>query len=324
MFSVILFVLVASSLADRSSYWDADDPRWDTKIPNWWDEENFVPPDGPVEERSRKFWVENGQNLLKKKIERKLNENKARNLVIFIADGMGISTQTAARAYKEDVRSELSFEKFPFSGLAKTYCINYQVPDSSCTANAILTGIKNNAATSGVTGDVNYLNCTAEQLKENHIDSIFKYAQDAGKATGIVTNTRITHATPAAAFAKTSNRYWETDEGVPEGCHDMAHQLVHSEVGKNLDVILGGGWQSFYPNSFVNENLQRGARTDNRNLIDEYKENQRLLNKRVAYVRNKVRWSGFWVHFLGFKCIFLGLVEKSPNEKSPMTKNPTL
>lgn len=40
-------------------------------------------------------------------------------------------------------------------------------------------------------------NCLAEFDEKNHVDSIFKFAQDAGKSTGIVTNTRITHATPA-------------------------------------------------------------------------------------------------------------------------------
>lgn len=44
-------------------------------------------------------------------------------------------------------------------------------------------------------------NCSAENEESNHVDSIFKFAQDAGKATGIVTNTRVTHATPAGLCA---------------------------------------------------------------------------------------------------------------------------
>ncbi|CRK92138.1 CLUMA_CG005740, isoform A [Clunio marinus] len=274
--------------ANNEQEWEFDDPRWYEKIPNWWDEKIFVPPNGPEKEKQRKFWVDHGQNLLKKKIiNTKLNMNKVKNLVIFIGDGMGISTQMATRAYIGDVRSELSFEKFPFSGMSKTYCINYQVSDSACTATAILSGIKNNFNVLGLTGDVNLRNCTAQQDKSKHVDSIFKYAQDAGLSTGFVTNTRITHATLAAVYAKSASRYWESNEGVPDGCHDIAHQLIHGEIGSKLDVIMGGGRRSFLPNTNVNQNSERGFRTDNRNLIDEYKENQRKQFKRFSYVQNR-------------------------------------
>jgi alkaline phosphatase len=269
--------------SDRDGEWGEDDPRWDTEIPNWWDEENFVPPVGPVEERSKDFWMEKAQNSLKEKLSQKLNLNKAKNLVIFIGDGMGISTQMATRVYKEDVRTELSFEKFPHTGLSKTYCINYQVPDSACTANAILSGFKNNYATLGVTGEVNLRECSKQQDNSTHVDSIFKFAQDAGKATGIVTNTRVTHATPAAAYAHTSSRYWESNENTPEGCDDIAHQLIHGEVGSKFDVVMGGGRRHFLPVGAT------GRRTDGRNLISEYVEMQQKQQSRFVYVENRVR-----------------------------------
>ena len=50
-----------------------------------------------------------------------------------------------------------------------------------------------------------------------------------GKHVGIVTNTRITHATPAAAYARSADRNWEGDsrmEGVEGGCKDIARQLI--------------------------------------------------------------------------------------------------
>lgn len=262
--------------------WSENDPRWETKIPNWWDEPNFVSPVGPVTERSKYFWIIKGQNLLNKKIHEKLNTNKAKNLVIFIGDGMGLSTLMATRSYISDVQTELSFEKFPHSGLSKTYCINYQVPDSSCTGTAIMTGVKNNFGTIGVTGDTILRNCTAEQDPKNQLDSILKYAQDAGKATGIVTTTRVTHATPAAGYAKTSSRYWETDAGVPEGCHDIAYQLIHGEVGKNLDVVMGGGKRNFLPVS------ESGSRNDNRSLLADYLSIQAEKNKRAVILESRV------------------------------------
>lgn len=78
--------------------------------------------------------------------------------------------------------------------------MNYQVPDSGCTATAFLSGIKTNFGVLSMSAYVPLRDCAAESDEGNHVDSIFKFAQDAGKATGIVTNTRITHATPAGLY----------------------------------------------------------------------------------------------------------------------------
>lgn len=286
---VIPVALAHEKLDERNIQWEYDDPRW-LKIPNWWEPETFVPPEGPTIEKSRQFWVKQGQDFLANKIKKSKNieTNRAKNLVIFIGDGMGISTQTAARAYMGGINSELSFEKFPYSGLSKTYCINYQVSDSACTATAILSGIKNNFDVISLTGDVNIRDCKAQRNNQTHIDSIFKYAQDDGRSTGFVTTTRITHATPAAVYSKSASRYWE-ETGDPEGCDDIAHQLIHGDIGLKLDVVLGGGRRAFYPNTFVNENNERGARTDNRNLIDEFKIRHRAQGIRASYIQNRVR-----------------------------------
>lgn len=267
---------------NRDVEWTENDPRWETHIPNWWDEENFVPPVGPIVERSTEFWKQNGQNLLDEKVNQKQNVNRAKNLVIFIGDGMGLSTLMATRSYINDVQTKLSFEEFPYSGLSKTYCINFQVGDSACTGTAIMTGVKNNYGTIGLNGNVNLRNCTGQQDNSTHLHSIFKYAQDAGKSTGFVTTTRITHATPAASYAKTASRYWESNENTPNECDDIAHQLIHGEIGARLNVIMGGGRRHLLPNT------QNGFRTDNRNLIDEYLEMQQD-NKQIAhYVENRV------------------------------------
>lgn len=285
-----VFILIFHAVIDIRSQndeqkdveWTEDDPRWETLIPNWWDEENFVPPVGPIGERSNEFWQQSGQSLLDKKINQKQNLNRAKNLVIFIGDGMGMSTLMATRSYINDVQTELSFEKFPYSGLSKTYCINYQVPDSACTATAIMTGVKNNYGTIGLNGNVNLRNCTGQHDNSTHLHSILKYAQDAGKATGFVTTTRITHATPAATYAKTASRYWESNENTPDECDDIALQLIFGEIGSRLNVVMGGGRRHFLPNT------QNGFRTDNRNLIDEYLNAQQNNQQTARYVENRV------------------------------------
>jgi alkaline phosphatase len=273
------FEFIASQNDDQKNVeWGEDDPRWEEKLPNWWDEKNFVPPVGPVEERSKSYWKKQGQSFLKEKLNQKLNFNKAKNLVIFIGDGMGLGTLMATRSYMNDVNTELSFENFPHTGLAKTYCINYQVPDSACTATAILSGVKINFGTVGVTGDVNLRECS-KQDNTTHVDSILKFAQDAGKATGIITTTRVTHATPASAYAHSASRYWESNENTPRGCVDIAYQLIYGEVGSKLDVVMGGGLRHFLPNT-----TSGGLRTDRRNLVSEF-ELQNDDSARVVYDR---------------------------------------
>lgn len=133
--TVLVFIVIvqtfhttkAQNEDQRDVEWSENDPRWESRIPNWWDEANFVPPVGPMEERVDGFWKEMGQNVLERKVNQKQNLNRAKNLILFIGDGMGLSTLMATRSYIEDVQTELSFEKFPYSGLSKPYCINYQV-----------------------------------------------------------------------------------------------------------------------------------------------------------------------------------------------------
>lgn len=64
----------------------------------------------------------------------------------------------------------------------------------------------------------------------------------AGKGTGIVTNTRITHATPAALYGHSPSRYWEDDSKVPpatrKSCKDLARQLIENDPGRNINVSV--------------------------------------------------------------------------------------
>jgi alkaline phosphatase len=74
--------------------------------------------------------------------------------------------------------------------------------------------------------------------------SIYDMLQDAGKSTGVVTTTRITHASPAGAYAQTANRDWENDAQVqnsgqdPNKCDDIAKQLITSLPGRNIKVRI--------------------------------------------------------------------------------------
>lgn len=140
-----------------------------------------------------------------------------------------------------------------------------QTADSACSATAYLTGIKANYQTIGVNAKVRLDDCKASLDKKNQASSIMQWAQRAGKATGIVTTTRVTHASPAGCYARTPNRSWECDADMEaNGCSDIAKQLLREDPGRGFNVIYGGGRKKFLPEKV------KGQRKDGLNLIDEW------------------------------------------------------
>lgn len=185
---------------------------------------------------------------------------RAKNVILFIGDGMGISTITAARIYEGQKRgmtgeeNSLSFEKFPHTALVKTYNTDAQVPDSAGTATAMNAGVKTRIGYIGVGEAAERNDCTTS--KAHHLPSTAEAAKRAGLEVGIVTTTRITHATPAAVFGHSVNRDWESDKDIPaserpEGCTDLAAQLVAFP----FDIALGGGKQKFLGNAVGGDRL---------------------------------------------------------------------
>lgn len=176
---------------------------------------------------------------------------RAKNVILFIGDGMGISTITAARIYEGQKRgmtgeeNSLSFEKFPQTALVKTYNTDAQVPDSAGTATAMNAGVKTRIGYIGVGEAATPDDCTSGRA--NPLPSTAEAAKRAGLQVGIVTTTRITHATPAAVFGHSVSRDWESDKDIPqrerpEGCVDLAAQLVAFP----FDLALGGGKAKFF------------------------------------------------------------------------------
>lgn len=79
------------------------------------------------------YWLNNGKDQLLRTLCAEHNTAQARNVILFIGDGMSVATVTAARIYQGQQRggsgeeNSLSFEKFPHVGLAKTYNVDKQV-----------------------------------------------------------------------------------------------------------------------------------------------------------------------------------------------------
>ena len=178
-------------------------------------------------------------------------ERKAKNVILFVGDGMGISTITAARILAGQQQGQpgedyqLSFEKFGNVALVKTYNTDAQVADSAGTASALNTGTKTRIGVINTAPDVPRGDCAAAQ--GHLLQPIAVEAQERGKAVGIVSTARLTHATPAAVYGHNPDRNWEADSDIPEsqralGCTDFAQQLVEFP----FDLALGGGARKFY------------------------------------------------------------------------------
>src|SRR6476646_596164 len=105
-------------------------------------------------------WTREGWQELDARKQQQIRTGKAKNVILFVGDGMGISTLTAARIFEGQSRGEsgeenrLSFESFPYTALSITYSANQQTSDSAPTMSAIMTGVKTNEGTLSVSQDI--------------------------------------------------------------------------------------------------------------------------------------------------------------------------
>jgi alkaline phosphatase len=232
--------------------------------------------------QSPEAWYQDGQTEVQRVLAQQTNTGRAKNIILFIGDGMGISTITAARIFAGQLQGDtgeenrLSFEQFPAVALSRTYNTNQQTPDSAGTMTAIITGVKTKAGL--ISTNQNTIRSDCRSSIGQALPSFLEQAEGLGLATGIVTTTRITHATPAATFAHSPERNWENDTNVPSeakalGCQDIASQLIDNAIGDGINVVFGGGRQYFVPESQSDPQDDRpGARADGRNLTQEWQD----------------------------------------------------
>ncbi|MEE6482396.1 hypothetical protein FKM82_013233 [Ascaphus truei] len=253
----------------------------------------------PDKEKNPQYWRDQAMQTLRRALAlQELNTKTATNLIIFLGDGMGISTVTAARILKGQMagqlgeETQLEMDKFPYVALSKTYNTDTQVPDSAGTATAFLCGVKTNMGTLGVSAATVPGHCNT--TRGNELDSILKWAKEAGKSVGVVTTTHVTHATPAAAYAHSADRNWYSDremppEAITQGCKDIARQLV--ENIPDMEVILGGGRKYMYPwdtpdVEYPDDPMSNGTRQDGQNLTSIWEE-KKPPGKISQYVWNR-------------------------------------
>ncbi|MFN3808591.1 alkaline phosphatase [Asticcacaulis sp.] len=212
---------------------------------------------------------------LRAALARTPNTKKARNIILFIGDGMGINSVTAGRILAGQTRGldgasyRLTFEGLPYTGLSKTYSADKFVTDSANGISAITTGVKTINAAIGVDGTVRSDDC-ASSLK-GRIPTIAETLKAQGKATGIVTTAGLTDATPAGAYGHVPSRGWRSDAELPAaakqaGCIDLARQMIEAPKAARLDVALGGDRARFVTTAQGGKRQDRDLTADWRSL----------------------------------------------------------
>jgi alkaline phosphatase len=243
-------------------------------------------------------WFQQGRAAVSRAKQVTPITGRAKNVILFIGDGMGVTTVTAARIFEGQRRGEpgeenlLSFEKLPYTALIKTYNTDAQVADSAGTMTAIVTGAKTRIGVLSVGEKVRRDDHVAASA--HRLATILELAERAGLATGIVTTTRVTHATPAACYAHSPQRDWEDDSDLPvsvtdAGFPDIARQLVEFSIGDGIEVVFGGGRANFMLATNPDPEYvdKKGRRRDGRDLIAEW-----IKSPGSVYVWNKSGFDG--------------------------------
>src|SRR5688572_20635822 len=130
---------------------------------------------------------------------------KAKNVILFIGDGMGVSTVTATRIYSVGVDGQLVLDQFPHTALSKTYSADTITPDSAPTMSSMVSGVNTNNGVIGFDEQTEFRDFQGDGDGQKTL-TVFEQAKSNGKAVGVVSTARITHATPAACYSHINDR----------------------------------------------------------------------------------------------------------------------
>ncbi|MBL0544372.1 alkaline phosphatase [Aeromonas jandaei] len=198
----------------------------------------------------------------------------AKNVILFIGDGMGPTVLTATRLYKVGEEGNLEMMKLARSARIKTFSNDAQTTDSAPSMAAYTTGVKMNNEVIAMSSDTKAVapgkdangnkgvnNCASDNGKP--VPTILELAKAAGKSVGAVTTTELTHATPAATYSHICHRdaaYAIAAQAVPGGAG------FNQALGSGVDVLMGGGANHWTP---YNSTSNKGGRADGRDLTAE-------------------------------------------------------
>ena len=180
---------------------------------------------------------------------------KAKNVILFIGDGMSLAHRVAARVLAKGIaegkaRGKLAIDDMPHMALVATAGSDSIITDSANSASAYATGHKSAVNAMGV-----YADRTLDPLDDPKVETISSLVKRRhGMAVGIVTNTEIEDATPAAMVAHVRRRS-EYD------------RIVEQFFAAQPDVIMGGGRANFLPKS-----VEGGKRRDDSDFVAQFRD----------------------------------------------------
>jgi alkaline phosphatase len=184
------------------------------------------------------------------------------NVIVLVPDGTAQTVATLARWWNDE---PLNVDG-DFAGAVRTYMSNSVITGSAAAATAFATGYKTTVRFIGVGPRPDDVLSTEETPPEwiqyRPLATVLEAAKDKGKATGLISTSRITHATPASYAAHIHDR-------------GMDNEIMEHLVYQDVDLVFGGGKRHLLPED------EGGRRTDGENLIDE------LLSRGYEFVETK-------------------------------------
>ena len=185
-----------------------------------------------------------GETYEVKTFPHKFKTDNPKNIILMIGDGMGVAQVFAGLTAN---KGHLFLENFKYMGFSKTHSSDNYITDSAAGGTALSAGVKTYNGAIGV------------DPEKNPVKTILEKAEDKGLATGLVSTSSITHATPASFIAHQPNR---------NQYEDIAADFLKTDI----DVFIGGGY-----NHFAN-------REDGQNLVEKLKENGYKVEQELSAI----------------------------------------
>ena len=173
-----------------------------------------------------------GEKYEVKTYPQKFKAKKPKNVIFLIGDGMGVSQVFAGLTANH---GHLFLENFKHIGFSETQSADNYITDSAAGGTALSAGVRTNNGAIGM------------DTEKKPVKTILEKAEEKGLATGLVSTSAITHATPASFIAHQESR-------------NMYEEIAADFLKTDIDVFIGGGLDHFT------------KRKDGRNLVNELKE----------------------------------------------------
>ncbi len=152
---------------------------------------------------------------------------RAKNVVLFLGDGTGPSTINAASIHGYNEPRRLFLQNMPYIALSETSSASSWVSDSAAGMTAIVTGYKTH------NGVISQSAAAVRGIQDGEpLKTILEYAEERGLSTGVVSNSQMADATPAACYAHSNDR---SKHG------EIFAQVLKPRFGDGVDVIIGPG-----------------------------------------------------------------------------------